>query len=538
MPVVDHHAGVAVVEADLVVVGGDQQRLAGIPAVGPRQHRVIVADPPGGEGAPVLDAARSAPVCAQQPVPVERLERGGRVPALGGFEQRRAADDDIGAYAVELRWRQLGAVGDLDQLDLGRVGGAQHLEGVVGPAVLDRGCQQRDAAGRREPPVGRQRRHRHARIGVGQVPENRACLDRGELIRVADEHQPGRRSKCLQQPGHHRQRHHRRLVDHDDLDRQPVGAVVPEPAARLGPPAEQPVQRGRRQLAEPLLVIRQQLPGRRPHRLLQSRSRLAGWRRQRDPPLRVLLLEQREQPAHRRRLAGARSAGQHADPGERAGLGRCPLVAVAGVREQPCEPGGKHGQVEVVRLRRRSLAQLGGDLLLLVPVPRQPQPRPDHPQRAVSLTIAHQRARGAAGHPVVRPVQRHVRHRHLGLVVDVRAGRLLGGREVEHHRAVPGRAHHERGREQHRVVALTADRAEPSRDVHIGGGQDASLVERREQPFRAQGERRVIGRGHGLPASRSDSPVTSPVGGRHENTPGAAPSASTTPGPDMPRRNR
>ena len=203
--------------------------------------------------------------------------------------------------------------------------------------------------------------------------------------------------------------------------------------------------------------------GRRPHRLLQPGRRLAGRRGQPDPPLRVLLLEQGQQPADRRRLAGPRPAGQHADPRPRAGLGRRPLVGLARRGEQPVQSCREHGVVQVVGSVRRPRGQLTRDLLLLVPVPRQPEPCPADPQRPAARRHAEQRARRAPRHPVVdrRPVQRHLDHRRLAGLVDVRAGRRLGGREVEHHRTVPGRPHHQRRGEQHRLVGLAAEPAEP-----------------------------------------------------------------------------
>ena len=66
---------------------------------------------------------------------------------------------------------------------------------------------------------------------VDEVAEDGAGLDGGELVGVADEDEPGPLAQRLEQPGHHRQRHHRGLVDDDDLDGQPVARVVAEPAA-------------------------------------------------------------------------------------------------------------------------------------------------------------------------------------------------------------------------------------------------------------------------------------------------------------------
>ena len=77
----------------------------------------------------------------------------------------------------------------------------------------------------------------------GDVGEDRPGLHRRQLIRVTDQHQPRAGSDRLEQPGHHRQRDHRHLVDDHDVVRQLVVRVVAEPAAAPGQPAEQPVQR-------------------------------------------------------------------------------------------------------------------------------------------------------------------------------------------------------------------------------------------------------------------------------------------------------
>ena len=82
-----------------------------------------------------------------------------------------------------------------------------------------------------------------------QVREHGTGLDGRELVGVTDQEQPGVGPDRLQEPGHHRQRHHRRLVDHDEVERQPVVAIVPEPGAAVREPAEQPVQRRRRERA-------------------------------------------------------------------------------------------------------------------------------------------------------------------------------------------------------------------------------------------------------------------------------------------------
>ena len=84
---------------------------------------------------------------------------------------------------------------------------------------------------------------------------------RGEPLRLLRGHlgQPlhrGLAALCrLDQPGHHRERHHRGLVHHDDVVRQPVAPVVPEPGAAVGSPAEQPVQGLGGESAEPVAVL-------------------------------------------------------------------------------------------------------------------------------------------------------------------------------------------------------------------------------------------------------------------------------------------
>ena len=123
---------------------------------------------------------------------------------------------------------------------------------------------------------------------LDQVGEHRAGLDGGELVGVADQHQPGLRAHRLEQPGHHRQRHHRGLVDDDHVVRQPVVAVVAEPGRRVRAPAEQPVQGHRLQPGEPGLVVgARSLPTSSLDRLLQPGGGLAGRRGEGDPQRRL-----------------------------------------------------------------------------------------------------------------------------------------------------------------------------------------------------------------------------------------------------------
>ena len=117
-----------------------------------------------------------------------------------------------------------------------------------------------------------------------EVGEHGTGLDRRQLVGVADQHQPGVGAHRLEQPGHHRQRDHRGLVDDDHVVGQPVGAVVAEPDAAVGSPAQQPVQRRGLQARQAVAVGGVRQAGRRlPHGLLQPGGRLAGRGGQGDP---------------------------------------------------------------------------------------------------------------------------------------------------------------------------------------------------------------------------------------------------------------
>ena len=85
--------------------------------------------------------------------------------------------------------------------------------------VADRDAGRRLGRGHRLPrdlgEAGACRLAHQQRVGgrADEVAEHGAGLDRGELLRVADEDQPRVAADRLEQPRHQRERHHRRLVD-------------------------------------------------------------------------------------------------------------------------------------------------------------------------------------------------------------------------------------------------------------------------------------------------------------------------------------
>ena len=104
------------------------------------------------------------------------------------------------------------------------------------------------------------------------------------------------------------------------------------------------------------------------------------------------------------------------------------------------------------------------------------------------------------------------------------------------------RADGERGGEHDRLLGLGRERGDPQRDMDVGGGEHADVVERAQQPGRVAGAADVeeVELGHaGTPASSSSlSATTSRAGGRHANTPHGVPPTVGVSGPVIPRTNR
>ena len=272
------------------------------------------------------------------------------------------------------------------------------------------------------------------------------------------------------------------------------------------------------------------------HRLLQPGRGLARRGGERDPQVGTQPAAQdRDHLGHRRRLARARPAGHDGHPRQRGhGHGQA-LVGLVGPGEEFVEIGAERGGVDVVRTVGAAAQQVVGHLHLLPPVPVEPEPGRDELQRRPAGGSGDHRARGARGDPA-----RLLRPRQLDLqlvgLVGVRRDGVGGVGEVEHDAALPGAADGQRDGQQHALVGLAGQRAQPLRDVHVGGGQYAGSSEVGEQPGRPGRQEP----GHLLtPRARaSDRATTSGAGGRHANTPGTVPSAVRTPGPHMPRRNR
>ena len=332
-----------------------------------------------------------------------------------------------------------------------------------------------------------------------EVGEHRAGVDRGELVGVADQHQPGVRADRLEQPRHHRQRHHRGLVDDHDVVGQPVGRVVPEAgrgcraASRAAGAASSPSGRAAAR-AVGLLA----------HRLLQPGGGLAGRRGQRDPQARAGSQQQLQQPRDGVRLAGAGPAGDDAGPaggGDRGGeplpvRGRRRRTARPDRREQP--PGRPAGGSA---RGRRARARIG---LLLLPVAVEVEQRPSSVSTSRSgrsaprtaPTTSGLRRSAATTRVVLRPGQRATSTSDVLVAVDL----AQSASQLDADRAEPDRPHGERRREQHRAREPSRPSA-PSRRATCtsAAASTPASLKTRSSPVAPRH------RHHARPASRSDS---------------------------------
>ena len=141
----------------------------------------------------------------QQTVLVEGVDRDLGLLAEGSFEHAKS-----GGLAVRAeRGLGLGLAGDLDELDLvGRR--PEHVEHPVGVSHAERLRERLDVLG--APEVLGERldwRLRAGAVALDQVAEHRAGADGGQLLGIADQHEPGLRPQRLEQPAHHGQLDHR-----------------------------------------------------------------------------------------------------------------------------------------------------------------------------------------------------------------------------------------------------------------------------------------------------------------------------------------
>ena len=386
---------------------------------------------------------------AQQPVPVERGQRPRR-------RRPPAAASAYGERGGARPSERSTAAGSSVSHELDLVGaGAQHREHARRrrpPRSASASCRSRApkrwvVGERGDRDVGRAARSRR--------PGRRAPRRRStevELVGVADQHQPRLGPHRLEQPGHHRQRHHRGLVDDDHVVREPVAAVVAEPGAVVGAPAEQPVQ-GHRRRRRPTRVVgpRRKRPAAVAHGLLQPGRGLAGRRgeRDRERSRRGPRPARRAAPAagDRGGLAGAGSAGEHRGPLRAAARDGGALLVVTSapaktrasgcVEQRPRRPPAPAGV---------AVREVVADLALLPLVAVEVE---QAVLRAARTPGVEQRAGGDGGHP--RVGSGHGRSR---------SGATSGDRgEVEAHRAVAYGADGQRHREQHPLVGLARERA-------------------------------------------------------------------------------
>ena len=464
---------------------------------------------------------------------VEHLDR-----PLGVTGDRRGAQArGRGATSRAAQRRQGRGVVGVEQLDVVAAGAEQVEARSASPSVDRRGqvvdlgpepvgvasdgdgvgvaARSGRRRGRRAPP-----RPRPRRAGRGRRP-----APAGSRTRTAST-----------QPGHHRQRDHRRLVDDDHVVRQPVAAVVAEPVAAAALPSQEPVEGLRRRLADRGARGRRSAVSaqRRADRLLEPGGGLAGRGGQGDPQRTVGLVgEQGEQTRDRGRLAGARAAGEDGGPlpgrreRRRRAARRTPVGKSTGRQAVRASPRRRAGGG-----RREPRDQVVADLALLAPVAVEvaatsPSTRSTP---ASASRLAATRSRPAAGRPGQAVGQRFGRRG--------RRGRGTPTRGAASARSAPGRA---RPRRPARRRASWIRRAVWT----SAASMTPAALKRPSTPVSAEREApvaRVVGleraRSSARPSSRSLRSVTSAAGGDQSKTPATWPSTTGVSGPHMPRRKR
>ena len=209
---------------------------------------------------------------------------------------------------------------------------------------------------------------------------------------------------------------------------------------------------------------------------------------------------------------------------------RCPLLVVAGQREDPLQTRVEYGGVQGRRGECSPGEHVVDHLPLLAPVAVEVE--------QVALQVQHrrrdERTLGQGRAPPVRVGPRQV------------GGKVGHGRQVDAHRAAAHRAHGERHSEQQLVVGHAEHGADPVRDMEVTCGEHAGLVEGAQQARRCVRDPPVVGAvdleeldhadtSSGLRSSRSDSEVTRSGGRGQLKTPAGCPSTTGVSGPHMPR---
>ena len=337
-----------------------------------------------------------------------------------------------------------------------------------------------------------------------------------------------------------RQRHHRGLVDDHHVVRQPVAAVVAEAAVRVGPPAEQPVQR--RRALEQLARCRVERRASRlvVHGLAQPRRRLAGRRGERDQ-------RRRRRPARAAARRSARPSSSCRCPGRR--RHREPAPHARSPRPQPLRSSGRRrtaargrrstsarrpGRGRRARAGRRRAAApraSSGRGTARALEPQRPVARlADGDERARRSRASPRRRRPATAARSGRPARRR------------RPWRCRGSSRGRRRRARAA-ARGPRARPPSSTVSSRspASAASRVRDVHVGGREHAGVVERAQQAggARTRGDRRTASRHARVPVEHvAQRGRPARRGGRHANTPHGVPSTTGVSGPIIPRTNR
>jgi hypothetical protein len=383
-----------------------------------------------------------------------------------------------------------------------------------------------------------------------------ARFDRGELPGVADEDEPRAGPDRLDEPGHQRERHHRGLIDDDEIVGKVVAAVVTKATVAVRTPAEEPVQ-GRGLEREQLVADRVADRDRRRllvHSLLEPGGGLARRRGERHerlgrPHRRSLLGEQRDDPRNRGRLAGARAARYDREPAQDRGRGGQALVAVLLTDKEPLEAIGERVPHCFDRTDTAQGQNVRGDLALLAPVAVEIERAADQAERAVRATVLLSDRDERAGRQALGPCARSRpgQHGDVYRLVGIDRRRRLDRREVDVHVTEPRTADRERRREPYRLILFASQVCQPPRDVHIGRREHSGVIELAQQPHRAartsdvervRGGRFERGHDNSPRSSTSLSFSTSAFDGSQANTPHGVPATVGVPAPVIPRRNR